>query len=144
MKQFGCDFTLRITPFCYLPFCLVYFRLISLVCVLCIGTLLILHIKIMLFLQCRKIPDIKFWTASPVAVWLRPLIFSALNRSSSHHRGFELARVSCEISQALLVGGHMFFLGDIPFSHKLTSCSAQSVWNDLDGPQNPIENCFLF
>ena len=64
--------------------------------------------------------------AAPVAEWLRPLIFSALNRWSSHRFGSSVARVTCETSQVLLAGGQVFFLGDLPFSPHITTDSAQN------------------
>ena len=53
-----------------------------------------------------------------MAEWLRTLIFSALNRSSSHRCGFalDLARVTCETSQVLLAGVKFVFLGDLPYN----------------------------
>ena len=63
---------------------------------------------------------------NPVAEWLRPLILSALNRSSSHRCGFEPARVTCETNQVLLAGGQVFFLWNLPFSPNLTIDSAQN------------------
>ena len=52
--------------------------------------------------------------------WLRPLIFSTLNHSSSHRCGLtavgsSLAQVTCETSQVLLAGGQVVFLEDLPF-----------------------------
>ena len=69
--------------------------------------------------------------STPVGEWLKPLIFSALIRSSSHHRGFQphmwdKTSSACECS--------VFFLGDLPLSPHLTIDSAQSEWNNLDGP----------
>ena len=53
-------------------------------------------------------------TAAPVAEWLRPLIFSSLNRLSFTAVGSSLTRVTCETNQVLLAGGQVFFLGDLP------------------------------
>ena len=76
--------------------------------------------------------------AAPVAEWVRPLVFSALNRSSSYRCWFaSLARVTCETSHVLLAGGWVVFLGDLPFSPHLAIDSAQNEWNNLDGPWNP-------
>ena len=61
--------------------------------------------------------------STPVAEWLKSLIFSALNRSSSHHREFQ---PTCETRQVLLAGVQVFFLGDLPFSPHLTIDSAQN------------------
>ena len=47
----------------------------------------------------------------PVAEWIRPLNFRALNRSSSQPVGSRLARVTFETSQVLLAGGQVLFLG---------------------------------
>ena len=80
--------------------------------------------------------------AAPVAEWLWPLNFSALNRSSSHRCGFEpssghmwdkpsfACRWSCEFSR------------DLPFSPHRAIDTAQNEWNNLDGPLNPPKNCF--
>ena len=46
-----------------------------------------------------------------MAEWLRRLIFSTLNRSSSHHCGLSLARVTCEASQVLLAGSQVVLSG---------------------------------
>ena len=59
-----------------------------------------------------------------MAEWLRSLIFSAVNGSSSHRCVFKLE--SGETSQVLFVGGQVFFLGDFPFSSHLTIDSAQN------------------
>ena len=56
--------------------------------------------------------------AAPVAEWLRPLIVSALNRSSSHH---------CKFESVLYAGGHVFCLGDLPCLSHLMIDSAQNV-----------------
>ena len=37
----------------------------------------------------RVLWPMKIISAAPVAEWIRPLIFSAVNRSSSHRCGFE-------------------------------------------------------
>ena len=67
----------------------------------------------------------------PVAEWLRPLIFNALNRSPSNRLGFEAS------------SGHMwdkpgcsrwFFSGFFPFSPHLTTDAAQNEWNNIDRP----------
>ena len=51
-----------------------------------------------------------------MAEWLRTLIFSALARRLTAV-GSSPARITCETSQVLLVGGQqVFFLGDLPFS----------------------------
>ena len=50
-----------------------------------------------------------------MAEWLRRLIFSALNRSSSHRWGSSLAQVTCETSQILLADGQVVFLRDLTF-----------------------------
>ena len=47
-----------------------------------------------------------------------------------------LAPVTCEVSQVLLAGGHVFFPGDISFS---PLDSAQNELNNLDGPKIPIK-----
>ena len=62
-----------------------------------------------------------------MAQWLRPLIFSALNRSPSHRCGFEPSsgRVPCETRQVRFAGGQVVFLGDLPFSPHLAIDSAQ-------------------
>ena len=43
-----------------------------------------------------------------------------------------LARVTCETSQVLLVGGQVVFLRDLPFLPHLMTDSAQNEWNNLD------------
>ena len=60
--------------------------------------------------------------------WLRSLIFSALNRSSSHRCGFEPSLgVTGKTSQvSLLADGQVVFLGDLPFLPHLTTDSAQN------------------
>ena len=60
-----------------------------------------------------------------MAEWLRLLIFSTLNRSACRC-GFEPSSGHCETSQVLLAGGHVVFLGDLPFSPLLTIDSAQN------------------
>ena len=64
--------------------------------------------------------------------WLKMLIFSALNCSSSASSC--PARVICGTSQILLAGGQVFFLGAFPFTRHLLSDSAQNEWKKLDGP----------
>ena len=60
--------------------------------------------------------------AAPMAMWLRLLIISALNRTSFYRCGFELG--SCGTSQVLLAGGQVFFLGDLLFlPHLPIDCS---------------------
>ena len=68
-------------------------------------------------------------TDGPVAEWLRPL--TAKSRVISSF-GFEPS----ETSQVLLAGGHVVFLGDLPFSPHLVTDSAQNEWNNLDGVKN--------
>ena len=70
----------------------------------------------------------------PVAEWLRPLIFSALNPFHLTAVGSSLARVTRETSQVLPAGGQVVFLADVPFSPHLTIDSAQNEWNNFDGP----------
>ena len=53
--------------------------------------------------------------------------------------GSSLARVKCETSQVLLVGGQVIFLGDLPFSPHLAIGSAQNGLHNLYGPLNPIK-----
>ena len=48
-----------------------------------------------------------------MAEWLKQLIFSARHLTTVSS---SLARVIYEISQALLAGGQVVFLGDLPFS----------------------------
>ena len=52
-----------------------------------------------------------------MAEWLKLLIFSSLNRSSSHHCGFKPSTGynNCETSQVLLADGQVVFLGALPF-----------------------------
>ena len=72
--------------------------------------------------------------ASVAECWA--LIFISQNCSSSHRYTFEPG--SCEtLSQVLLAGGQLVFLGDLPFSPHLTINLAQNEWDNLDGPQNP-------
>ena len=71
----------------------------------------------------------KLHWVTPVAEWLRPLIFSALNRSSSHRHEFEPS--SGHVSQARfsLRGrgmGPVFFLRDLPCLSHLPIDSAQN------------------
>ena len=66
---------------------------------------------------------IKRAKGSPVAEWFRMLIFSALNRSSSHRCGFEPSSGHVR-GQILLVADQMFFLRDLPFLPHLNSDSA--------------------
>ena len=63
-----------------------------------------------------------------MAELLRPLVFSALNRSSSHHCGFEPSsgRVTGETSQVLLVDSQVVFLGDLQFSPHQAIGSAEN------------------
>ena len=63
-----------------------------------------------------------------MAEWLRPLIFSALNPSSSQGTavGSSLTRVTCKTIQVLFAGGQVFFLGDLPFSPHFAIDSAQN------------------
>ena len=76
----------------------------------------------------------KIYRASPVAEWLRLLIFSTLNHSSSHRCGFEprSGHLWNEPSSACEMSG--FFLGDLQFSPHLLIDSAQNEWNNLDRP----------
>ena len=48
--------------------------------------------------------------------------------------GSSLARVTCEISQVVLAGGQVLFLGDLPFSPHLAIDLTQNESNNLDGP----------
>ena len=55
-----------------------------------------------------------------MAEWLRTPIFSALNGHHFIAVGSSPARVTCETSQVLLVGGQVVILGDLPFSPHLS------------------------
>ena len=79
--------------------------------------------------------------------WLRPLIFSALNRSSSHCCGFE--RCSCHMwdTPSSACRWQVVFLRDLPFLPHLMIDLAQNEWNNLDGPAvkpqwKTIMNCW--
>ena len=52
--------------------------------------------------------------------------------------GSSVAWVTCETSQVLLVGGQVFFLGDLPFSPHRTIDWAQNEWNNLMGHKTQI------
>ena len=58
---------------------------------------------------------------APMSEWLRLLIFSTLNSSSSHRCGFEPSW-----GHVMLVGGQVVFLGDLPFSPHLAIVSAKN------------------
>ena len=66
--------------------------------------------------------------------WLRPLIFSALNRSSSHRCGFEPISGQMWDKPSSASDGQVGFFGDLPFSPNLMTDSAENEWNNLDGP----------
>ena len=76
--------------------------------------------------------------AVPVAKWLRMLIFSAQNRSSSHRCGFKTNSVTCETSQGLLAGGQVVFLGDLSFLPHFTIDSSQNDEIILTGHKTQI------
>ena len=61
-----------------------------------------------------------------MAEWLKMLIFSALNRSSSHRCGFESSSGHTSDKPMSTCGWSGGFLGDLPFSPHLTIDSAQS------------------
>ena len=63
--------------------------------------------------------------AAPMAEWLGPLFFSALNHSSSHHCMFEPSSGHVR-RQVLLAGGQMVFLRDLPFLPHLVIDLAQN------------------
>ena len=80
------------------------------------------------------------------AVWSGPTLFAQTCLSEiletlrytyldSHFTavGSNLARVTFETSQVLLVHGQLVFLGDLPFSPHLTTDLAQNEWNNLNG-----------
>ena len=77
--------------------------------------------------------------AAPVAEWLRPLIFSALNSSSSHPCGFESRSGHMWDKPSSACG--WFFSGGLPFSPHLTIDSAQNDWNNLDQLNKNPKNC---
>ena len=54
-----------------------------------------------------------------MAEWLRPLIFSALNRSSSHRCGFEASSGHVRQAKFCLRVVRCFFFGDLSFSPHL-------------------------
>ena len=60
-----------------------------------------------------------------MAEWLRTFIFRDLITRCLTTMGSSLAGVTCEISQVLLVGGQVVFLGDLPFWPHLMIDSAQ-------------------
>ena len=70
------------------------------------------------------------WVA-PVAEWLRTLIFSTLNSSSSHRCGLELCSGHMCDEPSSACGWSGVFLGDLMFS---PNDLAQNEWNNLDGP----------
>ena len=61
--------------------------------------------------SCCWIKSLETVIGDHVAEWLRPLIFRALNRSSSHC----CDRVTYETGKVLLAGGQVVFLRDLPF-----------------------------
>ena len=67
-----------------------------------------------------------FKSTVPMAEWLRPLPFSALNHSDFHHCGPSLARNICETNQVLPAGSHVFFLDDLPFLPHLAIGSSRN------------------
>ena len=69
-----------------------------------------------------------------MAEWLRMLIFSALNHSSSQPCGFKPSSGHVRQTKFCL---QVFFLGDLPFLPHLTIDSAQNEWNNFDGQLNP-------
>ena len=85
--------------------------------------------------------------ADTVSEWLRMLLFSDLNRSSSHRCGFEPSSGHMWDKPSSDCGWSGGFSRGSPIFALLTIDPAQNEWNNLDGQYNPnkkkkkLDNC---